>query len=62
MRRPARRRNWIIEDYFAGENDRKKVEDWLPNYMGFPLRAYTKNGGIRIEDARSKIKGLIKGA
>jgi ParB family chromosome partitioning protein len=52
----------IIRDFLAGENDREKVEGWLPNYMGIPFKAYTKNGGIRVEDAWGKVKSLIKAA
>lgn len=49
----------IIRDCLAGSNDRKKVAGWLPNYMAFPFKPYTKNGGIRIEDAWNKVKRLI---
>ena len=46
----------IIEDCLAGENNRKKVEGWLPGYMVFPFKPYTKNGGIAIQDAWSRVK------
>ena len=49
----------IIQDCLAGENDRKKVEGWLPGYMAFPFKPYSKNGGIGIEDAWSHVKSLF---
>jgi ParB family chromosome partitioning protein len=52
----------IIRDFLAGENGREKVEGWLPNYMAFPFKACTKNGGIRAADAWTKVKGLINAA
>jgi len=52
----------IIRDCLTGSNDRRKVEGWLPNYMAFPFKAYTRNGGIRIDDAWSKVKSLFKAA
>ncbi len=52
----------VIRDFLTGSEGREKVEGWLPNYMTFPFKAYTKNGGIRIEDAWGKVKGLIKAA
>jgi ParB family chromosome partitioning protein len=36
----------IIRDCLAGENNRKKVEGWVPRYMQFPALAYTKRGGV----------------
>lgn len=52
----------IIRDCLAGTNDRKKVEGWLPNYMAVPFKAYTRNGGIGIEDAWNRVKGLFQAA
>ena len=52
----------IIRDFLTGANDRKKVEGWLPNYMAFPFKAYTGNGGIAIQDAWSRVKGLFNTA
>ena len=49
----------IIRDCLAGENNRKKVEDWLPGYMAFPFKPYTKKGGIAIEDAWRQVKSLF---
>ena len=53
-------RRRIIRDFLTGSEGRVKFEGWLPNYMAFPFKAYTKNCGVRIEDARNKVKGLIK--
>ena len=50
----------IIRDCLAGANGRRQVEGWLPNYMAFPFKPYTKNGGIGIEDAWGKVKSLFK--
>ena len=49
----------IVRDCLTGTNDRKKVEGWLPNYMAFPFKAYTRNGGIGIEDAWRKVKSMF---
>ncbi len=49
----------IIRDCLAGENNRTKVEGWLPGYMVFPFKPYTKNGGIAIHDAWSHVKSLF---
>ena len=50
----------IVRDCLTGTNDRRKVEGWQPNYMAFPFKPYTKNGGIGIEDAWSKVKSLFE--
>ncbi len=50
----------VIGDFLTGSEGREKVEGWLPNYMAFPFKSYTKNGGIRAEDTWRKVKGLIK--
>lgn len=52
----------IIRDYLSGENGRECVEGWLPRYMTFPFRAYTKNGGIGIAAAWDRVKRLLKAA
>lgn len=44
----------IIQDYIAGERTGKK--DWQPDYMGFPMKGYTKRGGIRAIDEWKAIK------
>ena len=48
----------IIRDFISG-NGRKKVEGWLPRYMAFPFKAYTKNGGGRLTDNTARIKSLF---
>lgn len=40
----AKAQKKIIADFVTGEG-RKKTEGWLPHYMEFPFKAYTKNGG-----------------
>ena len=46
-----------MRDLRVGCDGREKINGWLPNYMAFPFKAYTRNSGIRIEDAMSKVKG-----
>ncbi len=42
----------IIRDFLSGEG-REKKEDWLPHYMAFPFKSYTKSGaGNLTENAR----------
>ena len=48
----------IIRDFATG-NGRPKVECWLPHYMTFPFRAYTKGGGGRLSDNTARIKTLV---
>ncbi len=48
----------IVRDFISGDG-RKKAEGWLPHYMAFPFRAYTKGGGGRLTDNMARIKSLI---
>ncbi len=48
----------IIKDFLNGET-RKKVENWLPHYMEFPFKPYTKAGGGRLSDNLQRIKSLL---
>ena len=48
----------IIRDFITGDG-RKKAEGWLPRYMEFPFKAYTKGGGGRLTDNTARIKSLI---
>ncbi len=48
----------IIRDCITGDS-RKKAEDWLPRYMEFPFKTYTKNGGGRLSDNTSRVKSLV---
>lgn len=36
----------IIQDFANGTNGRKQNKDWRPRYVSFPMKAYTKRGGI----------------
>ena len=49
----------VIRDFLTGSEGRKKVEGWLPGYMAFPFKPYTKNGGLTLEDNTVKIKKLF---
>ena len=55
---PAKTQKKIIRDFLAGEG-RKKVEGWLPRYMVFPFKSYTKSGGGRLSDNAPRIKALV---
>lgn len=46
----------IIGDCLEGRNGCRHVTDWIPSYMTFPFKAYTDNGGIRIEDAWRQVQ------
>lgn len=48
----------IIRDFITGDG-RKKAEGWLPHYMEFPFKAYTKGGGGRLTDNTALIKPLV---
>ncbi len=48
----------IVRDFITGDG-RKQVKGWLPRYMEFPFRAYTKGGGGRLTDNTARTKSLI---
>lgn len=48
----------IIRDFITGDG-RKKAEGWLPRYMEFPFKAYTKAGGGRLTENTARIKSLV---
>ncbi len=48
----------IIQDFLKGDN-RKKVEGWLPHYMRFPFKPYTKGRGGRLSNNFARIKSLL---
>lgn len=48
----------IVRGFITGDG-RKKVEGWLPRYMAFPFRAYTKAGGGRLTDNTARIETLV---
>lgn len=47
----------IIQDFLSGSNGREQKKDWQPRYMGFPMKTYTKHGGI---DAITQHKAIKK--
>ena len=47
----------IIKACLSGE--RKGKQDWHPRYMAFPMRAYTKRGGIRAMDQAKLVKRWV---
>lgn len=50
----------IIRDCLAGANGRQKVENWLPRWLAFPAKPYTKRGGFGSADAWSRVRRLFK--
>ncbi len=48
----------IVRDFITGDG-RKKAEGWLPRYMEFPFKAYTKAGGGRLTENTARIKSLV---
>ncbi|WP_246094026.1 ParB N-terminal domain-containing protein [Mesorhizobium sp. 10.2.3] len=49
----------IIRDCLAGENGREKIDNWLPNWMKFPVESYTKRGGFRTADQWASVQPLF---
>ncbi|WP_422369701.1 hypothetical protein [Pelagibius sp.] len=58
--KPQKAAKEAVSDSLAGSNDRRQVEGWLPNYIGFPFKAYTRNGGIGIEEVWGRVRNLFK--
>jgi ParB family chromosome partitioning protein len=50
----------IIRDHVEGNGSRKKVEDWLPRFMHFPMRSYTKRSGLNAMAHWQGIEKLFK--
>ena len=48
----------IVRDFIAGDG-RKKAEGWLPRYMEFPFKSYTKGGGGRLTDNTARVKSRV---
>ncbi|MEQ9145582.1 MAG: ParB N-terminal domain-containing protein [Parvibaculaceae bacterium] len=48
----------IIHDFITGDG-RRQAEGWLPRYMEFPFKGYTKKGGGRLTENTTRIKSLI---
>lgn len=52
----------IIADFLEGRQGRKKISGWMPRFMQFPFKSYTKSGGIGIEDCWQEIAKYFKTA
>ncbi|MEM9128197.1 MAG: ParB/RepB/Spo0J family partition protein [Pseudomonadota bacterium] len=52
----AKAQKQIIRDFLNGENGREHKPNWQPRYMGFPMKAYTKRGGIGAIDQYKAVK------
>ena len=50
----------IIRDHVEGNGSRKKVEGWLPRFLHFPMRSYTKRSGLNAMAHWNSMKGLFK--
>ncbi len=50
----------IVRDCLAGENGRTKVENWLPGWMAFPVRAYTERGGLKTAEEWARVGHLFQ--
>lgn len=53
----AKAQKKIIQDTLNGSNGRQQNSSWQPRYMEFPMKAYTKRGGI---DAITRHKAVKK--
>ena len=49
----------IIADFVTG-NGRKKAQNWLPHYMDFPFKTYTKSGAGDLSTAADQAKLFAK--
>jgi len=47
----------IIADFVTG-NGRKKTQNWLPHYMDFPFKTYTKSGAGDLSTAADQANYL----
>lgn len=56
---PVKGQKRIIRDFLAGTG-RLRVEDWLPGYMEFPLRAYTQAGGGGLQGDSGRMQSLLR--
>lgn len=54
----AKTQKKIVRDFISGDG-REKVEGWLPHYMAFPFKTYTRAGGGRLTDNTARIKSLV---
>jgi len=55
---PVKTQKRIIRDFLAGTG-RPKVEDWLPGYLEFPFRAYTRAGGGALQGDSERMQSLL---
>ncbi len=49
----------IINDFVTG-NGRKKAQNWLPHYMAFPFKSYTKAGAGELSVSANQAKSFAK--
>lgn len=50
----------VVNDYLTGENDRVKVDNWIPRWMAFPPSAYTERGGVATVAYANRAKWLAE--
>jgi len=51
----------VMRQYLDGTRKPQKVE-WMPNYMAFPMKGYTKRGGLDAVNRWSYVKRHVKAA
>jgi ParB family transcriptional regulator, chromosome partitioning protein len=50
----------VIADFVTGNNNRPKVDGWVPKWMAFPPSAYTDRGGVATVAAANRAKWLAE--
>ncbi|MGJ8531686.1 MAG: ParB/RepB/Spo0J family partition protein [Alphaproteobacteria bacterium] len=51
----------VMRQYLDGARKPQKAE-WMPNYMAFPMKGYTKRGGLDAVNRWSRVKKHVKAA
>jgi len=55
----AKDQRQIIRDCLNGANGRAKVENWLPGWLEFPVRAITARGSLKTAEDWNRVKELL---
>ncbi len=50
----------VIADCLTGNNERPKLDDWVPKWMAFPPAAYTDRGGVATVAAATRARWLAE--
>lgn len=54
----AKAQKQVVQKCLDGTRARGKA-DWQPRYMAFPMKAYTKRGGIDAVEGWKRVKGVF---